>query len=50
MESEAVLARIDVLIGDLGSITDGVKDLPSADNGEILADALAEAADSQKRG
>ena len=50
LESEVVLARIDELIGDFGSITAGVKDLPSADKAENLADALAEAADSQKRG
>ena len=50
LEPEAVLARIDELIGDFGPILAGVKDLPSADQAENLADALAGAADSQKKG
>ena len=50
LEPAAVLARIDELIGDFGSIITGVKGLPSADKAENLADALEEAADSQKTG
>ena len=50
LESEAVLARIDELIGDFGPIIAGVKDLPPADQADNLADALAAAADSEKAG
>ena len=50
LEPAAVLDRIDELIGNFDLIVAGVKDLPAADKAEDLADALAEAADSQKKG
>ena len=50
LEPAAVLARIDELIGNFDSIITGVKDLPSADKAEDLAEALAATADFQKRG
>ena len=48
LEPAAVLDRIDELIGNFESIMDGVKDLPSADKAENLAEALSAAADSQR--
>jgi len=50
LEPEAVLDRIEELIGNFDSITDSVEDLPSADKAEDLADGLAAAADSQEMG
>jgi septal ring factor EnvC (AmiA/AmiB activator) len=50
LESAAVLARIDELIGNFDSIIAGVEDLPSAEKAEDLADGLAAAADSQEMG
>ncbi len=50
LEPAAVLDRIDELTGDLDSIIASVKDLPSAEGAEDLAEALAAAADSQEMG
>ena len=50
LDPEEVLGRIDDLIGSFDSIIGGVKDLPSAEKAEILAEALADAADSQEMG
>ena len=50
LEPAAVLTRIDELISNFDSIVDTVKDLPSADKAENLADALVTAADSQRKG
>ncbi len=49
-EAAAVLDRIDELIDSFDSIIEGVKDLPSADKAENLAEALVDAADSQEMG
>ena len=48
LEPTAVLDRIDELIGNFDSIIASVKDLPSADKAEDLADGLAASADSQE--